>query len=211
MERNNQGAIVCDRLDREIMYPNIVSWGAKVAHKNPQVGVISHTNTKHKAVLNERYFINEVRSVEFRDIHTLNEFKTFVRFPNGSWKAKVGDHDDRVMSFIWALMILYNEITEQYFEMVELDDFGKPLILSPMDFGTKPFSNPTSIYTNETVERIEESNLMPMTFGGHGSAMADDIADLMADGWVFPNGSPYQDPKTAISSDDWSTIDQYFG
>lgn len=211
VERNNQGAIVCDRLEKELMYPNVVSWGAKVAHKNPQIGIISHTNTKHKAVLNERYFINEIRSVIFHDIHTLNEFKTFVRYPNGSWKAKSGDHDDRVMSFIWALMILYNEITEQYFEIVELDDFGKPLRIAPMEFGTKPFSNPTSIYTNEEVEKIEVSNLSPVSFHGGMSQLNDDIADLVADGWYFPGDSPYNDPNKQISQDDWRTIDSYFG
>lgn len=210
IERNNQGAQVCDRLDRDFLYPNIVSWGAKLAHKNQQVGMLAHTNTKNRAVLNERYFINEVRSVKFNDINTLNEFKNFVRYPNGSWKAKGGEHDDRVMSFIWALMILYNEITEIYFEIVELDDFGKPLKLQPMDFGTKLFTNPTSIYTNETVDKIEHSNIAPIAFGAAGEK-EDDIADLMSQGWYFPGGSPHQNPDMDISQDQWDSIDKYFG
>lgn len=123
IERNNQGGQVCDRLGLDFNYTNLVSWGGKEAHKNQLLGIISHTNTKYKAVLNERYFINEIRSVKFNSLATLNEFKNFVRYPNGSWKAKSGEHDDRVMAFVWALMILFTEITQCYFEIVETDDF----------------------------------------------------------------------------------------
>jgi hypothetical protein len=183
IERNNQGGQVCDRLAIDFGYEKVVSWGAKKANRmNVQYGVISHTNTKHSAILNQRYFINEMRNVTFRSINTLNEFKTFVRYPNGTWKAKGGEHDDRVMAFVWALMILFNEITEIYFEIDELDDYGKPLKISPYDHGIKYFENATSIYTNEQVDRIENSNLSPMAFGAFGEG-DDEMAGLLADGW----------------------------
>lgn len=210
IERNNQGGQVCDRLAMDFAYEKVVSWGAKKAHKTQQFGVLSHTNTKHAAILNQRYFINEMRNVTFRSINTLNEFKTFVRYPNGTWKAKGGEHDDRVMAFVWALMILFNEITEIYFELDELDDYGKPLKISPYDFGVKYFENPTSIYTNEQVNKIENSNLSPMAFGAFGEG-DDEMAGLMADGWQYLNGqSPFVDPSRTISQDSHDAMNRWF-
>ncbi len=212
IERNNQGGQVCDRLAMDFGYGDkVVSWGAKQSHrKNPQIGIISHTNTKYSGVLNQRYYINEVRSVTLKSKETLDEFKNFIRYPNGSWKAKGGEHDDRVMAMIWALMILFNDITESYFDIVELDDYGKPLKIEPRDWGIKYFENATSIYTNQHVERIESSNLSPMVFGSN-SEMKDEISSLMNDGWVpLGTGMPYFDPNRNLTQDQLDTIDKYF-
>ena len=212
IERNNQGGQVCDRLAQDFAYPKVVSWGAKQSHRmNEQHGIISHTNTKYKAVLNERYFINEVRVVKFNNLATLQEFKTFIRYPNGSWKAQGGKHDDRVMAFIWALMVLYTEITQLYFEIVEVDDFGKPLTLSHIEWGTKMFENPTSIYTNEKVEKIENSNLSPMCFGAFGEG-EDEMSKLLADGWKFVNSdTPYIRPDRAMTRESMDIMNKWFG
>ena len=215
IERNNQGGQVCDRLVNDFAYEKVVSWGAKKANRmNVMNGIISHTNTKHSAVLNQRYFINEIRVVTFRSINTLNEFKDFVRYPNGTWKAKGGKHDDRVMAFIWALMMLFNEITELYFEIDELDDYGKPLKISPYDHGIKYFENPTSIYTNEQVAKIEHSNLSPMAFGAFGEA-DDEMLGLFAEGWVPLNGAmPHIDPRRSMSQEQyesWGRIENWRG
>lgn len=211
IERNNQGGQVCDRLVKDFGYEKVVSWGAKKSHRmNVMDGIISHTNTKYSGILNQRYYINEVRCVTFRSIHTLNEFKTFVRYPNGSWKAKGGHHDDRVMAFVWALMILWNEITEIYFEIEELDDYGKPLKISPFDHGIRYFENPTSIYTNENVERIENSNLSPMTFGAFGEA-DDEMAGLMNDGWQLLNGEmPYINADRHMNAEQYDIMNRWF-
>jgi hypothetical protein len=210
IERNNQGTGVCDRMANEFMYQNLVSWGAKEAHKNKQNGMISHINSKYKAVLNQRYFVNEAQSVSFRSIECLKEFKNFVRYPNGSWKAKAGEHDDRVMAVVWALMALYNDITELYFDIKELDDCDKPLKIEPFDMGLNQYRAATSIYTNEEVEKIENSNLSPMLFGGSGSMAMADMAELEAQGWVFPDNTIYNNPDRNISPDQWATIDKYF-
>jgi hypothetical protein len=210
IERNNQGGQVCDRLAMDFAYEKVVSWGGKQAHKNQLFGVISHTNTKHAAILNQRYFINEIRNVKFRSIHTLNEFKTFVRYPNGTWKAKGGEHDDRVMAFVWALMILFKEITQIYFEIDEEDDYGKPLKISPYDHGIKYFENATSIYTNEQVDKIENSNLSPMAFGAFGEA-DDEMAGLIAEGWQSLNGGmPYVDPSRSMSQEQYDSMNRWF-
>ena len=211
IERNNQGTGVCDTLANTHMYQNLVSWGAKEAHKNKQNGMISHMNTKYKAVENQRYFVNEAQSITFRNIDTLKEFKTFVRYPNGSWKAKNGEHDDRVMAFVWALMALYKDITELYFEVEALDDCDKPLVIKPIDQGLHQYKSSTSIYTNEEVAKIEHSNLSPMLFGGSGSTMMNDMAELEAAGWELPDHSVFSNPERNISSDQWAAMDKYFG
>ena len=211
IERNNQGTGVCDTLANTHMYQNLVSWGAKEAHKNKQNGMISHINTKYKAVENQRYFVNEAQSVTFRNIDTLKEFKNFVRYPNGSWKAKSGEHDDRVMAFVWALMALYKDITELYFEIDEYDDCDKPLVIKPIDQGLFKYKSSTSIYTNEEVAKIENSNLAPMLFGGEGSMAASDMADLEAQGWFLPEGSINSNPDKNISYEQWDAMNKYFG
>jgi len=166
-----------------------VSYGAKSANrKNIQLGMISHTNTKYKAVTNMRYFLNEMMAVVIRDIKTLNEFKSFVRLPNGTWKAEAGKHDDRVMSFAWALMMLEKDITERYFEIAKFDDFGKPLKLEKMDFGVKYFENPTSIYTGNSMGGAGSTNVSPIMFGW-GSEQNDEQLDLEHRGWKSLTGS----------------------
>jgi len=210
IERNNQGTGVCDRLSNEFMYQNLVSWGAKEAHKNKQNGMISHINTKYKAVLNMRYFVNETKSVYFRSLDCLKEFKNFIRYSNGSWKAKTGEHDDRVMATVWALMSLYKEITEMYFDIKELDDCDKPLKIEPFDIGSYRTRTSTSIYNNEEIEKIENSNLAPLLFGGMGSEMMNDLAELEAAGWVIPQESIYSNKEKDISYEQWQTIDKYF-
>jgi hypothetical protein len=209
IERNNQGTGVCDRMANEFAYPNLVSWGAKESHKNKQNGMISHINTKYKAVLNMRYFVNENKSVKFRSLDTLKELKNFIRYSNGSWKAKSGEHDDRVMAMVWGLMGLYNDIAELYFEIQELDDCDRPLKISPIDMGLHKFRSSTSIYTNESVEKIEHSNLLPVSFG-HFNAGQQDIADMMEAGWEFPEGSPHYNPSQHISSEQWELLEKYF-
>jgi len=211
IERNNQGTGVCDRMNDEFIYQNLVSWGSKVAHKNTQNGMISHINTKYKAVLNMRYFVNESQAIKFRSMECLKEFKTFIRYPNGSWKAKGGEHDDRVMASVWALMALFKDITEMYFEVEEVDECDKPLKILPIDMELHRYRPSTSIYDNEEVKRIEHSNISPIVFGGVGSMAMNDMAELEAAGWEFPENSIHRNPDRNVSADDWATIDKYFG
>ena len=189
VERNNCGAQVVDRLAFDLGYEKVVSYGSKVANRvRPQMGMIAHTNTKYKGVINMRYFVNEIKVVEFRDIETLKEFKDFVRHPNGIWKAKSGSHDDRVMSFLYALYILEKEITERYFDIIELDDQGKPVLIEPMDFGIAMFENPTSIYLDNEVVGINTNAITPIVFGGDGSEQLSEMDELISQGWI-PYGS----------------------
>jgi hypothetical protein len=208
IERNNQGTGVCDGLANQHVYPNLVSWGAKIASKNPQNGMISHQNTKHRAITNHRYFFNEQKSVTLRSIECLKEFKSFKRHDNGTWKAESGEHDDRVMATVWCMMALYKEITEMYFEIVELDDCDKPKSIKPIDMDLHRYRPTTSIYTNEEVPRIEHSGLMPVSFGYFNQGTSD-IADMMAAGWEFPDGAIYADPSKNIPHEHWELLEKY--
>ena len=184
IERNNCGAQVVDRLAFDIGYEKVVSYGAKAALRGrPQMGMIAHTNTKYKGVMNMRYFINETRSVTIQDLNTLKEMRDFVRYPNGTWKAKGGYHDDRVMSFMYALFILEKEITERYFDILELDDHGKPMSIEPMDFGVATFENATSIYNDFEVVGLNNPYMTPIVFGMGDSDQVAEIEYLQQEGW----------------------------
>lgn len=185
IERNNCGAQVVDRLAFDMGYEKVVSYGAKVANRaKPQMGMIAHTNTKYKGVMNMRYFINEIRSVTIQDINTLKELKDFVRYPNGTWKAKGGYHDDRVMSLVYALYILEKELTERYFDILELDDHGKPCAIEPMDFGISMFEDATSIYNDFEVVGVNNVTITPIVFGMGHTEQLSEMEWLQQEGWV---------------------------
>jgi len=185
IERNNCGAQVVDQLRNTLGYENIVSYGIKSGPVSfNKIGVQAHTNTKYKGVVNMRYWMNEVKALKIRDLKTLNEIKNFVRYPNGTWAAKEGSDswDDRVMSLIWGLMILENELVEKYFEIVSYDDNRKPLKIKSLDFGIKYFINPTSIYSNEKLG-IEGLPPLPVVIPNNGGEVFDEMKQLEDEGW----------------------------
>lgn len=176
IERNGPGAQIVDRLANDFGYEKIVSYGNKAGHRrNIMQGMIAHTNTKYKGVLNMRYYINEARAVTIRDEDTLKELRTFVRYPNGTWKARQSHHDDRVMATLYALFILEKEITERFFEILELDDRGKPMVIEAMDFGLKFFEDATSLYADNEV--VGANNLLPPIVFGMGDNQAEEEMD----------------------------------
>jgi hypothetical protein len=187
IERNNCGAQVVDQLKVTHNYENIVTYGVKAGKLSfNKVGVVAHTNTKYKGVTNMRYWVNELKSVKLRDLKTLNELRNFVRYPNGTWAAKPGSDqwDDRVMSLIWALMILDEEITEKYFDIEQRDDNKKPLKIRQLDYGIKYFMNPSSMYSTNN-NSLETSNPLPIVFQGNNETEHSEIIDLESEGWSY--------------------------
>jgi hypothetical protein len=186
IERNNCGAQVVDQLKNSLHYENIVSYGTKTAGN--MIGVQAHTNTKYKGVTNMRYWMNELKVVKIRDINTLIELKNFIRYANGTWGARPGvdNWDDRVMSLVWSLIVLENEIAEKYFEVQEFDENKKPLKIKSLDFGIKYFINPNSIYNNE--KDITNFVPSPVLIQGNNEEQNTDISDLQQQGWNFLNG-----------------------
>ncbi len=133
IERNNIGSEVIAILKEIHNYENIVSYNPeKLAYGDIRPGILSHTNTKFNGVMNMRYWLNACKVVKLYDTATIHELKTFVRYPNGTWKKKQGDNifDDRVMALVWGLFLLNDNVAERYYDIVEIDDNGKPLKLA---------------------------------------------------------------------------------
>ena len=173
-----------DQLKFTHNYENIVSYGVKAGNLSfNKIGIAAHTNTKYKGVTNMRYFVNELKSVRIHDIRTLNELRDFVRYPNGTWAAKPGgdNHDDRVMSLIWALIILENELVEKYYEIEEFDDNKRPLKIRTLDYGIKYFVNPTSMY-NSQQNNNDATPPLPILFDENFEENAE-ILTLESEGW----------------------------
>ena len=133
IERNNIGSEVIAILNEIHQYQNIVAYNPEqLAYGDIRPGIMSHSNTKFNGVMNLRYWLNTSRVVKLYDIGTVQELKTFVRYPNGTWRKKAGDNvfDDKVMSLVWTLFLLESDVAERYYEIVETDDHGKPLKLA---------------------------------------------------------------------------------
>jgi len=182
IERNNCGAQVVDNLANEFSYKNIVTFAPEIKGRTAQrLGVVAHTNTKYKGIVNMRYWLSQNRCVTVRDIRLVNELKNFVRYPNGTWKARQGDyHDDRVMSFIWSLIVLETSVAEKYFNITQYDDNERPLKLEEMDYGVKEFINPLSMYRN--AKSNSNFDTLPIVFD-NTQGESSDIVDLQEQGW----------------------------
>lgn len=188
IERNNCGAQVVDNIINQHGYSNIITFAPKnndTANYDTRRGVVAHTNTKYKGIMNMRYWINHLQAVKIFDIHTLNEIKTFIRHPNGSWAAKRDGAclDDRVMSLVWSLIVLESDITERHFQVLKIDDNKRPLILGKMDYGVRRFVNPLSMYSNEKIFN-KNINVAPVIIGDT-KEVNNDISDLTSTGWTF--------------------------
>ena len=140
IERNNCGGQVIDALKQTHNYHNIVDHTPKTmgtkGNYYSRLGIYSHTNSKYQGIMNMRYWVNSLRSVKVYDLSLVQELETFVRYPNGTWKAKPGDYlyDDRVLSFVWALFLLEPEIANKYYDITAVDQRGKPAKIQPVSF-----------------------------------------------------------------------------
>lgn len=177
IERNNCGAQVADTLFEKYNYDPMISYSqGKRDFDKP--GIFTNTNTKYHAVINMRYWINEMKSVVFRDLTTLDELKTFIRYPNGTWGGRKGTniHDDCVMSMAMALLILNDDLVEKYFEVSLRDKNNRPSIIIPFkqnsDIAYK-FGNNEDPFSG-----------MPFMFGSaEKSQMENDMEYYSEHGW----------------------------
>lgn len=159
VERNNQGGQVVDGLYNKYHYSNLVSYGASETNRKSNIiGILSHTNVKMKAITNFRYWLVDRQCIKLNDIASIEQFKEFVQYPNGTWAAIRGEkhHDDYIMTMIWALFILQDGIVEKLFDIIETDVNKRPLIISQSNNGQ---STPTTIGYND--------NIIPCFFGGY--------------------------------------------
>jgi hypothetical protein len=192
IERNNCGAQVVDNLRNVYGYEGIITWGAKTIENNiyNRLGVVSHTNTKYRAIMNMRYWLNELRVVKIFDTKTLAELKDFVRHPNQTWSGRTATTlDDRVMALVWALIVLENEICPRYFDIVKYDDNMRPEVLRSLDYGFKKIVNPVGMLVNEADQ--EGLQPLPIVFSDNQPTDNNDINELYEQGWRFPEINNY--------------------
>jgi hypothetical protein len=138
IENNNNGQQVLDVLCHTHNYESVVSYhfeGVSKHYNNEnRFGIHNHTNTRYKGIGNFRYWVNSLKAVQMYDIETLVELSTFVKNPNFTFsKRNENDLDDRVFGMIWALFILEPSIAQKYFNVVDTDDQGRPLKISPIN------------------------------------------------------------------------------
>ena len=163
IERNNCGAQTIDVLHNTYHMDNLITHLPKgqvgesgnFNKLGSRLGVYSHTTLRLKAIVNMRYWLNNMKVVTITDIGTVQEFDTFVQHSNNIWGKKNGESyfDDRVMALVWALFALENEITEQYYNIDLFDNNGKPLKISyldPTNFKITPQGNNLAAMGQET-------------------------------------------------------------
>lgn len=179
IERNNIGGEVVDTLDSVHHYPNIVTYAREGsnAQRITRLGIDSTIVTRTEGIMNMRYWVNSTRSVKIYDAATLNEFKTFVRHPNGVWRKKNGDNifDDRVLSAVWALFLLHKSIVTRYYDVVDEDMNGKPLRIAAYQVTTD------GTFTLDPFFQEDPHAPLPAFIGAKGGT--DYMKDLEMQGW----------------------------
>lgn len=191
IERNNCGAETIGILNTTHHYPNLITYLPEGQRGlGNRYGIYSHTSLKYKAVMNMRYWVNKLRSVKIWDIDTLSELESFVQQENGTWKKKQGVmyFDDRVMALIWGLFALETEVTQQYFDVISLDEQGKPLKLNYTDLGYFDAHKPDATFGNQVSMSVGE-NTLPTYLNSIPAVDPEDKdatpEELMMGGWRF--------------------------
>lgn len=137
VENNNNGQQILDVLCQTHNYENVVSYHfegfSKHYNNSNRFGIHNHTNTRYKGITNFRYWINSLKAVKFNDLETLLEIDNFIKLPNHTYSKKSDKYlDDRVFGLIWALFILDPSLVGKYFNILDLDDQGRPLKIFPI-------------------------------------------------------------------------------
>ena len=137
VENNNNGQQVLDVLCHTHNYESVVSYHfegfSKHYNTENRFGIHNHTNTRYRGVTNFRYWTNGLKAVELYDMDTLLELTNFVRHENYTFSKRTdSDMDDRVLSLIWGLFILDPTVAVKYYNIIEVDDQGRPLKINPL-------------------------------------------------------------------------------
>jgi hypothetical protein len=210
IENNNNGQQVLDVLCHTHNYESVVTYNlegnSKHYNKENRFGIYNHTNTRYRGVINFRYWMNSLKAVNLYDIDTLLELNNFVQHPNFTYsKRKNDDFDDRVMSLIWGLFILDPAIAEKYYNIIDYDDQGRPLVIKPLAdnsdlikkspiFAGTISSFKKNIVTNASysfVGKFEENTVQTSD---------EDAADLQR--WLLSWGQPKADNKKEKDNSD---------
>lgn len=180
IERNNCGGQVIDALIHNYQYMNLIDYVPGKTISDIRRGIYSHQNSRYKAIMNMRYWMNTLRVVKVWDIATIQEMETFIRHPNGIWKKKTGEKnfDDRILAMVWALFALEPEVAERHFDVVSIDDKGKPKKILALETAGK------ESFTLDRSAEVGDYTPMSVYLGvGPGSGPNNEMEELMAQGW----------------------------
>ena len=132
--------------------------------------------------------------IKLNDKETINEFKTYIRHPNGIWKKQSDKYlDDRVEALIWAIFILDNKVAEQFYEIIQTDANGKVLKIMPSNWDPfiVSFPKPSEIYNKFNKDKNVDITLPPNPAFIMGSnEESADLDELHSLGWHKPNYTP---------------------
>lgn len=177
IERNGPGGQVIDALYEIHKYNNIINYTMKNDKRGmyQKAGIFCHTNSKYTGIMNMKYWVENLRAVSIPDSNTLREYETFRRKENGTWKAKDGHHDDRIMAMIWALIPLETKIAQKYFSILQYDDVGKPKIIKDPNAEFSDYLGP--LWDTSNMGMDSSVGLGDPAFSGFGS-MDHGVGDL---------------------------------
>jgi len=130
-----------------------------------------------------RYWVHKLKCITFRSKQTLEELKTFQRNPNGTWCGKAGCLDDRVMSLVWALIILDSTLVTQYFEVLEYDENNKPKVIQLTEYGNNMFRGFDNVQINNGSGWKPPMPVFDHTLLGNNNYT--EIDQLQEQGWEF--------------------------
>ena len=123
LESNGLGRAVLDLLSSVYQYPHIIRYSSN--KRNSTLGIFSHIQIKVRACK----FIKDMLSTgimqfDIPDEDLIEEMPYFVRKAtsyHAVYEAIRGKHDDQIMSWIWAIFCLSDEILPSYFNVTEYD------------------------------------------------------------------------------------------
>lgn len=118
IERNTTGTAVLDALCSTVYnYENVV-----VLNKHGRPGIMSHMQIKQKACMWIRELLSiEDFNIEIYDKQLIDEMDTFIKKDTAQhvvYAAMLKKHDDHIMSFIWAMYILTNDLLQKYYNIL---------------------------------------------------------------------------------------------
>jgi len=217
IETNNYGQQILDVLNNTHNYESLVTYrpDGQSSHYNREgrLGIYSHTNTKYKGLTNFRYWIDSIKAVKFNDLDTLIEISEFIQLPNYTFgKKNDSDRDDRVFGLVWALFMLEPSLTRMFFNIVETDEQGRPLIITPFIDNSDLIKKSPIFSGDVNVYKKEESVFNPLAFmptaPDKDSTLADE--ESMLGGWLLkwePTDKPLNEYKQYNPEIIWKSDD----
>ncbi len=185
IENNKEGGQVIDAIYNVHKYDNIITYTMKNDSEGryQKMGIFCHNNSKYTGIMNMKYYVEYLQSVIVHDLKTVREMETFVKRENRTWGAKKGYNDDRVMSLVWALVILEKEIAERYLEVLEYDDKGKPVKIKDPNFDKRAYKQKINMYEKSAGQPAPcffMSNDYDMNRSSHSG-----VSEYLSQGWSF--------------------------